>query len=124
MMKKFNVIMGIGLLSLSVIVMTSSLVLAEDKGSMKGSSKGSMVEDAAVNVGNKICPVSKEKLGGMGKAFEYEHNGKIYNLCCKGCLKDFKKDPEKYIKIIEEQMEEEASMNGSHKGSDHEGHDH
>ncbi len=63
----------------------------------------------AVEVGNTICPVSKEEIpapgkeGPMGGAVKYEYNGKIYNLCCKMCVKDFKKDPEKYSKIAEDQ---------------------
>lgn len=54
-----------------------------------------------VEVGNKICPVSGEVAGEMGDIVKYEYNGKMYNLCCKACAKDFKKDPEKYSKIAE-----------------------
>lgn len=49
-----------------------------------------------VEVGNKICPISGEKIV-MGKEGKVEHNGKTYNLCCQMCEKDFKKDPQKYI---------------------------
>lgn len=59
---------------------------------------------AAVEVGNTICPVSGEKVGGMGQVIKHEYNGKIYNLCCAMCAKDFKKDPEKYSKIAEEEV--------------------
>ncbi len=58
-----------------------------------------------IEVGNKICPVSGEKVGGMGKVVQYEHEGKIYNFCCPMCLKDFKKDPRKYIKFLEKKGE-------------------
>ena len=58
---------------------------------------------AAVEVGNKFCPVSKEKVGEMGEVVKYEYNGKIYNLCCPMCKKDFAKDPEKYSRIAEEE---------------------
>lgn len=34
----------------------------------------------AVAVGNKICPVSGEKVGEMGDIVKYEYNGRIYNL--------------------------------------------
>ena len=69
---------------------------------------------SAVEVGNKICPVSGEKIpepgakGDMGEAVKYEYNGKIYNLCCKMCIKDFKKDPEKYSKKAEDQVKASA----------------
>ena len=64
----------------------------------------------AIEVGNKICPVSNEKIpapgekNSMGEAVQYEYNGKIYNLCCPMCIKDFKKSPEKYSKIAENEV--------------------
>jgi YHS domain-containing protein len=48
------------------------------------------------------CVVSDEKLGEMGKPYVFKHEGQEVQLCCKSCLKDFKKDPAKYIKKIEE----------------------
>lgn len=50
----------------------------------------------------KTCVVSGEKLGEMGKPFVYEYKGREIKFCCKHCLKDFKKDPAKYIKKIED----------------------
>lgn len=57
----------------------------------------------AVDVGNKICPVSQEKIDQKMKA-TYEYQGKIYNFCCQACIDEFKKDPEKYIKKVEEEL--------------------
>jgi YHS domain-containing protein len=51
----------------------------------------------------KICVVSGDKLGEMGDPFVYEYQGREIKLCCKGCLKDFNKEPAKYIKKIEEE---------------------
>jgi YHS domain-containing protein len=50
----------------------------------------------------KTCVVSGEKLGEMGDPFVYAYEGREIKFCCKGCLKDFKKEPAKYIKLIEE----------------------
>jgi hypothetical protein len=50
----------------------------------------------------KICIVSGEKLGEMGEPFVYVHENREIKFCCKGCLKDFKKAPAKYVKKIEE----------------------
>ena len=50
----------------------------------------------------KTCPVSDEKLGEMGKPFVFTYEGREIKLCCKDCQKDFKKDPAKYVKKIEE----------------------
>ncbi len=73
----------------------------------------------ATNVGNKICPVSGEEIGKMGKGTQYEYNGNIYNFCCSGCLKDFNKNPEYYVKKVEETMkvkEERQGCGCQHKG--------
>lgn len=55
----------------------------------------------SVEVNNKVCPVSGEKIGGMGEPASVEHNGKVYQLCCEMCKKDFLKNPEKYGAVAE-----------------------
>ena len=50
----------------------------------------------------KTCIVSGDKLGEMGAPFVYKYKGREIKFCCKGCLKDFNKEPDKYIKKIEE----------------------
>lgn len=58
------------------------------------------------NVGNKLCPVSGNPVddGSMGEAVKFVYNGKIYNLCCSMCAKDFKKNPEKYSAAAEKEV--------------------
>ena len=65
---------------------------------------------APVEVGNKICPVSGEKIekNAMGDPVKIEHNGKMYNLCCPMCVKDFNKDPDKYAAIADKEVSEQA----------------
>jgi YHS domain-containing protein len=75
-------------------------------GSVQAADQAPAVAVKAVQVGNKICPVSGEKIEnapGM-ETVTMEHNGKIYNLCCSMCIKDFKKDPEKYSKIADQEV--------------------
>jgi hypothetical protein len=48
------------------------------------------------------CIVTGEKLGDHGRPYVFEHEGQEVKLCCKGCLKDFKKDSAKHMKKIEE----------------------
>ena len=43
------------------------------------------------------CVVSDEKLGSMGDPYVFVHEGQQIKLCCDGCLKDFKKEPAKYL---------------------------
>jgi hypothetical protein len=57
-----------------------------------------------------VCPVSDEKLGEMGKPFEFLYKdpkikddpGREIKFCCESCVKDFKKEPAKYLKKIDE----------------------
>lgn len=50
----------------------------------------------------KKCLVSDEDLGAMGKPYVFTHEGREIKMCCKSCLKDFNKEPAKYIKKLEE----------------------
>ena len=78
------------------------------------------------NIGNKICPVSKNQVddGTMGESVKFVYNEKIYNLCCPMCVKDFKKDPEKYSKIAEEEAAKSKMTEEEGKKEDHGDHDH
>jgi YHS domain-containing protein len=51
----------------------------------------------------KKCVVSDEKLGEHGKAVKVTApDGTDVYLCCKDCLKDFKKDPAKYARMVKD----------------------
>ena len=50
----------------------------------------------------KTCAVSGEDLGTMGKPYVFVKDGQEVKLCCKSCLKDFEKEPAKYLKEISE----------------------
>ena len=107
----------LSVLTLSIFIVSAGYVFADQDMNQKGSmmekmDNGSMMmkqkvnsesTSKAVEVGNKICPASGDKVGEMGKVVQYEYNGKMYNLCCPMCVKDFKKNPEKYSKIAEEE---------------------
>ena len=73
------------------------------------------------DVGNKSCPVSGDKIPApgekaeMGEVIKFVYNGKIYNLCCPMCVKDFKKDPEKYSKIAEDEVAKEKAAQTEQK---------
>ena len=49
----------------------------------------------------KICLVSDNKLGSMGKPYKFTHEDQRVELCCKPCLKKFTKEPVKYLKKLE-----------------------
>ena len=77
-----------------------------------------------MNVGNTVCPVSGQKVGEMGDVVEVEYDGKVYNLCCSMCKKDFLKNPEKYSKIAEEQAAQTSESEKGHGHMQGEGHGH
>ena len=45
----------------------------------------------------EVCPVSGEKLGGMGEPVVFVHQDQEIKLCCKNCRKDFDAEPAKYL---------------------------
>jgi len=48
----------------------------------------------------KTCVVSGEELGKMGEPLRFIFKGQEIKLCCKGCDKDFQKDPDRYLQKI------------------------
>ena len=106
-MRRKIVMIGVGIL---FILGASKLSFAQthsehEHGALESNEQ--TVSEQAVNAGNKICPVSGEKIEEKTKV-TYEHEGKIYNFCCPMCIDEFKKDPEKYIKKVEEELQSES----------------
>lgn len=62
------------------------------------------VKSEVIDVGNKICPVLGEPIDEAAKT-TYEYEGKIYNFCCVGCIDEFKKEPQKYIDKVDQELE-------------------
>jgi len=56
----------------------------------------------------KTCVVSGDKLGEMGEPPLYKYKDREIKFCCKDCVKDFNKAPDKYIKKIEEAEAKQA----------------
>lgn len=60
-----------------------------------------------------VCPVLA---GNIDKNVYVDYKGKRIYFCCKGCDAEFKKDPEKYMKKLEEQgVKLEPSPAGAEK---------
>lgn len=65
-----------------------------------------------------FCVISGDKLdgGGMGATIEYLYtqtkDGKetvrLVRFCCSGCVKTFKKNPDKYLKILDDAAAKKA----------------
>ena len=62
-----------------------------------------------------VCAVSGEKLGEMGKPVVIEYEGREIKFCCTHCEPEFKKDPKKYLKKLDEaaaKKKDEAKKQG------------
>ena len=96
----------LGLIICGILFLTSGVILAR---AQNNAQTGVSSVTNAQNVGNKICPVTGDKLS-IDTSVTYEYGGKIYNFCCAGCIEEFKKDPVKYIKKIEEEKNSSLSV--------------
>jgi hypothetical protein len=54
-------------------------------------------EDFALAVKQKLCPVTGQPLGSMGRPSRAVVEGRIVFLCCEGCEAPLKRSPEKYL---------------------------
>jgi hypothetical protein len=50
----------------------------------------------------KTCIVSDGRLGDMGAPYLFTYQGREIKLCCKGCLKEFNKEPAKYVRKLDQ----------------------
>ena len=101
-MRKF---ISIGFVVSLFLLTGCSLILAQSEESNTQAQVSETTK--AVNVGNKICPVTGNEVNEETKA-TVDYKGKIYNLCCSWCIEEFKKDPEKYIQKINQELEGKA----------------
>lgn len=101
MFKKIVLIVCVGIFLFGIVGLSYSQQEEKDN-----AAPGAIVQKT--EVGNKICPVSGEKINEETKA-TYEYQGKIYNLCCSSCIEEFGKNPQEYIKKIEAQKQAENS---------------
>ena len=87
---------------LTVAILTTAF-LAGPLTVLAGDAKGDKKAEKPKPYPLTTCIVTDEKLGGdMGDPYVFTHERREVKLCCKSCLKDFKKAPAKYIKKIEE----------------------
>jgi len=117
----------------SAVVVPTALVAHEghDHSAAKADATGELIpvteKDAAWVAKEKEkyptsqCIVSEDKLGAdMGKPadFIYREAGKpdrFVSFCCKDCVKDFNKDPQKYLKILDEAAAKKGGAHAEHK---------
>ena len=102
-MKKTNQYLLLAACALGVVAFSPKLIAADSPMACCGGMTTTMAEEVSTNAIPdllKTCPVSGEKLGEMGKPVVFAYKDQEVKLCCKGCKKDFDKDPAKYMKLI------------------------
>lgn len=97
-MKKTNQSILLAVCALGIL--TFSAIPAAAQSCCSGGAETTAIDAKAKPDLLATCPVSGEKLGEMGKPVTFTCQDQEVKLCCKGCKKDFDKDPAKYLKLI------------------------
>lgn len=100
----YLIILGLAVFSSAAFAMSCGADMSHE-----GHDKAPQTESSAVDAGNKICPVTGEEIDEAAKA-THEYEGKIYNFCCAMCIDEFKKEPQKYIDKVNQELEDNQSM--------------
>jgi hypothetical protein len=92
--------------TLALLAGSTALVRAGDMDNMSGMNDKTNIPAAGTNAPIKpypfsYCLTSGEKLGEMGKPITTNYLGQEIKFCCPDCVKDFKKDPDKYMKKLQ-----------------------
>ena len=94
-------------LTLSALVVSSALLVTAALGFVGCSSSGhdhsghSHGSAAAKPYPLTKCLVTDEGFN-HGKPYTFVHQGQEIKLCCKSCLKDFNKNPDKFLKKLKD----------------------
>ena len=79
-------------------VESSSPVQVLDAADLESAGKPDLMNALA----NTVPSFTAQAFGGdMGEPYVFTYKDREVKLCCKGCLKDFNKEPEKYVKKME-----------------------
>jgi len=93
------------------LVTSTLLAIAFLAGPAAGLAADAKAKEKAKPYPLKTCLVSEEALGEMGQPYTFVHEGQEIKLCCKSCLKDFNKNPKKYLKKLEESQAKQGKAN-------------
>ncbi len=79
----------------------------DKKPAAPNASESEIIAKARADYPLKSCLVSNEPLGSMGEATPYIHRvagkpDRVIFVCCEGCIDDFKGDPAKFLKKVDD----------------------
>lgn len=95
-----------------------------DHGSMAGMEKGlsELSEaDRAAAMKQHVCPVTGEMLGTMGKPIKVTVKDQDVWVCCSGCTKQLKEDPDKYLAKLQDHAGHEDHSDHKEHADDSDG---
>lgn len=101
----------IAAVTFSVLASAPTTLLAVEKKDAKDAKTEAKEAKSAYPL--EICVVAEEKLGDMGKPFVFKHEGREVKLCCKGCKKDFDKNPKKFLTKLDEAEKKAKAKKGA-----------
>lgn len=88
--------------SISVLMLVASMSAVSIAESGASDAKSPTTQPTTRPYPLSTCLISGEKLGGdMGEPVIMQYEGRELRFCCKSCVKEFKKDPEKYLKKLD-----------------------
>ncbi|HEY0791694.1 MAG TPA: TRASH domain-containing protein [Chthoniobacterales bacterium] len=99
---------------LFIITLSASLAASAFAGNPPAVAPAAQDQPANATPKNAVCPVSGDKVGSVGKPVLVEYQGKKIALCCKECLKDFKKNPAKYSALADKNAADASSSSMQH----------
>ena len=67
--------------------------VAKDSAAVLAKVNAALIEKQSASYKLETCPISGEKLGGMGEPMNYLYGTRLVKLCCKGCVKGVTRRP-------------------------------
>lgn len=97
------------------MIVTAGPVFAQAEKEKKAAPlpESEVIAKARASYPMKTCLVSDEALGSMGDAVAYVHKAagkpdRVVFMCCEGCIDDFKADPAKFLKKLDDAAKNKA----------------
>ena len=94
----------------AVLLSAAVAMAATEKKTHKRPATRPSTQAAVIPYPLKTCIVSGEELGGdMGDPIVIDYKGREIKFCCSSCPKKFYKDPDKYLKKLDELAKKQAT---------------
>jgi hypothetical protein len=102
------------ILAAVLLATTASSIHAANNKKATPPSETELIAKARADYPLKTCLVSDESLGSMGEAVAHVHKAagkpdRVVFFCCEGCLDDFKADPAKFLKKVDDAAKNKAA---------------